>query len=82
MAPDRKEEYTEIFTELETIARVQSVKSSNAIEGIVTIDERINEIMNGINTSLNHTRDSNEKTVEQGNSGGILSWADEGETGG
>ncbi len=73
MAPDRKEEYTEIFTELETIARVQSVKSSNAIEGIVTIDERINEIMNGINTSLNHTRDSNEKTVEQGNSGGILS---------
>ncbi len=53
MAPDRKEEYTEIFTELETIARVQSVKSSNAIEGIVTIDERINEIMNGINTSLN-----------------------------
>ena len=72
MAPDRKEEYTEIFTELETIARVQSVKSSNAIEGIVTIDERINEIMNGINT-LNHTRDSNEKTVEQGNSGGILS---------
>ncbi len=49
MAPDRKEEYTEIFTELETIARVQSVKSSNAIEGIVTIDERINEIMNGIN---------------------------------
>lgn len=73
MAPDRKEEYTEIFTELETIARVQSVKSSNAIEGIVTIDERINEIMNGINTLLNHTRDSNEKTVEQGNSGGILS---------
>ena len=73
MAPDRKEEYTEIFTELETIARVQSVKSSNAIEGIVTIDERINEIMNGINTPVNHTRDSNEKTVEQGNSGGILS---------
>ena len=64
MAPDRKEEYTEIFTELETIARVQSVKSSNAIEGIVTIDERINEIMNGINTSLNHTRDSNEKTIK------------------
>ena len=36
MAGVRKEEYARIFTELESIARVQSVKSSNAIEGIVT----------------------------------------------
>ena len=33
---------TEIFTELEKIAKVQSVKNSNAIEGILTTDERIN----------------------------------------
>ena len=31
----RKNEYTRIFTELEKIAIVQSVKSSNAIEGII-----------------------------------------------
>ena len=36
----RKYEYERIFTELEKIAIVQSVKSSNAIEGIVTSDER------------------------------------------
>lgn len=38
----RKDEYEKIFTALEKIAKVQSVKSSNAIEGIVTSDERIN----------------------------------------
>ncbi|HNZ64165.1 MAG TPA: Fic family protein, partial [Bacillota bacterium] len=41
MAGVRKEAYARVFTELEAIARVQSVKSSNAIEGIVTSDERI-----------------------------------------
>ena len=35
-----------VFTELEKIAIVQSVKSSNAIEGIITSDERIKEIVN------------------------------------
>ena len=34
----RKDEYEKIFIELEKIAKVQSVKSSNAIEGIVTSD--------------------------------------------
>ena len=42
----RKDEYVQIFTELESIAKVQSVKSSNAIEGIVTSDERIQAIVN------------------------------------
>ena len=42
----RKSQYEKIFTELEKIAKVQSVKSSNAIEGILTTDERINEIVN------------------------------------
>lgn len=54
MAGMRKEEYTRIFTELEAVAKVQSVKSSNAIEGIVTSDERINAIVNQNSAPLNH----------------------------
>lgn len=54
MAGVRKEEYAKIFTELESVAKVQSVKSSNAIEGIVTSDTRIREIVNGNSAPLNH----------------------------
>ena len=50
----RKEEYTQIFTELEAVAKVQSIKSSNAIEGIVTSDERIAAIVNQNSAPLNH----------------------------
>jgi len=50
----RKDEYERIFTELEKIAKVQSVKSSNAIEGIITSDERIKEIVNKSSKPLNH----------------------------
>ena len=50
----RKDEFERIFTELEKIAIVQSVKSSNAIEGIVTSDERIEEIVNQNSKPLNH----------------------------
>ena len=50
----RQDEYDKIFTELEKIAIVQSVKSSNAIEGIVTSDERIKEIVNQNSKPLNH----------------------------
>lgn len=50
----KKDEYEKIFTELEKIAVVQSVKSSNAIEGIVTSDERIEEIVNQNSKPLNH----------------------------
>ncbi|MBE5812313.1 MAG: Fic family protein [Clostridiales bacterium] len=50
----RKDEYEKIFTELEKIAKVQSVKSSNAIEGIITSDERIKEIVNQSSKPLNH----------------------------
>lgn len=50
----RKEEYARVFTELEAVARVQSVKSSNAIEGIVTSNERIAEIVNRSSAPLNH----------------------------
>ena len=55
MAGIRKEEYAKVFTELEAVAKVQSVKSSNAIEGIVTSDERIAAIVNRDSAPLNHT---------------------------
>ncbi len=50
----RKAEFSTIFTELESIAKVQSVKSSNAIEGIVTSDQRIAQIVNQSSAPLNH----------------------------
>ena len=49
-----KEHYPDVFTKLERIAKVQSVKGSNAIEGIVTSDQRINEIVNQNSAPLNH----------------------------
>ena len=55
MALDRKEQFIDVFTELEAIAKVQSVKSSNEIEGIVTTDERIHEIVNGNSAPLNYS---------------------------
>lgn len=55
MAGVRKAEHLKIFTELEAVAKVQSVKSSNAIEGIVTSDERIAAIVNQNSAPLNHS---------------------------
>lgn len=54
MAGIRKDEYKQIFTELEAVAKIQSIKSSNAIEGIVTSDERIAAIVNQNSEPLNH----------------------------
>ncbi|MCD8151596.1 MAG: Fic family protein [Clostridiales bacterium] len=54
MAGVRKEEYARVFTELEAVAKIQSIKSSNAIEGIVTSDERIAAIVNQNSAPLNH----------------------------
>ena len=50
----RNESFGDIFSELTAIARVQSVKNSNAIEGIVTSDERIAAIVNRNSAPLNH----------------------------
>ena len=50
----RKEDHVEIFSSLERIAIVQSVKGSNEIEGIVTSEERITQIVNGNSAPLNH----------------------------
>jgi len=55
MASERREQFADVFTALEEIAKIQSVKSSNEIEGIVTTDERINEIVRGNSAPLNHS---------------------------
>lgn len=49
-----KNEYQKIFTELESVAKIQSVKNSNEIEGIITTDERIAQIVNENSAPLNH----------------------------
>lgn len=54
MANVRKSDHLKIFTELEKIAKIQSVKSSNAIEGIVTSDDRIKAIVTQSSAPLNH----------------------------
>ncbi len=54
MAGVRKDKYAQVFTELESVAKVQSVKSSNATEGIVISDERIHAIVNQNSAPLNH----------------------------
>jgi len=51
---ERKDTYPDVFTRLESIAKVQSVRGSNAIEGIVTSEQRINEIVNQNSAPLNH----------------------------
>ena len=53
-AHGRKKDYTQVFTELESVARVPSVKGYNAMEGIVTSDERIRAIVNHSSAPLNH----------------------------
>lgn len=50
----RKNDFQQVFTELESIAKIQSVKSSNEIEGIVTSDERIVQIVQQNSAPLNH----------------------------
>lgn len=54
MSEVRKNDYENIFSELEKIAIVQSVKTSNEIEGIITSDERIREIVNQNSKPVNH----------------------------
>jgi Fic family protein len=43
-----------IFTALERVARVQSVGSSNALEGVVTSEQRLHAIVNQSSAPLNH----------------------------
>ena len=46
--------YPKLFKELTKIAIVQSIISSNAIEGIVTTDERIKGLLSGSVSPINH----------------------------
>lgn len=55
IADEKKSEYPDIFTNLQKIAIIQSVKGSNAIEGIVTTDKRIKEIVNQNSNPINHS---------------------------
>ena len=48
------ESYPKLFEELTKIAIVQSIISSNAIEGIVTTDERIKDLLSGSVSPINH----------------------------
>ena len=54
MARVRKAEFIKVFTELEKVAKIQSVKNSNAIEGIITSDERIKAIVTRSSAPINH----------------------------
>ena len=49
-----KTNYPKVFENLVKIAKVQSVKASNAIEGIVSTDRRIKSIVNKETEPLNH----------------------------
>ena len=55
ISEERRGRNLTVYTELEKIARIQSVKGSNAIEGIITTDARIKEIVEGNSTPVNHT---------------------------
>ena len=54
IADSLKEKMPRVFTNLMKIAKVQSVKASNAIEGIITTDKRIESIVNEQSEPLNH----------------------------
>ena len=53
-AAERKNANRAVLSSLEHIARVQSVKGSNALEGIITTDKRIEAIVNQNSSPLNH----------------------------
>ena len=52
-----KENYADLFLKLESIAQVQSVKASNEIEGIITSEQRLFEIVHQNSAPLNHNEE-------------------------
>ena len=54
LANERKQRNTDIFQHLEEIAKIDSIKASNALEGIVTTERRLQEIARG-GLPQNHT---------------------------
>lgn len=55
----KRDQFENTFVELEKVAKVQSVKSSNEIEGIITTDDRIRAIVN----QNSAPRDHNEREI-------------------
>lgn len=55
----KRDQFESMFIELEKVAKVQSVKSSNEIEGIITTDDRIRAIVN----QNSAPRDHNEREI-------------------
>ena len=55
MSQLRRKKFSVAYSELERIAKMESVKASNAIEGIVTTDARLTELMRESTVPLNHT---------------------------
>ena len=54
---DRQQKFSDVYTELTAVVQIQSVKYSNEIEGIVTTDERIREIVNKSSAPFNHNEE-------------------------
>ncbi|MGN0688685.1 MAG: Fic family protein, partial [Oscillospiraceae bacterium] len=50
----RQADFADVFSAMESVAKIQSVKSSNAIEGIITTDKRIREIVNTSSAPQGH----------------------------
>lgn len=55
MSAVRRQENAAAFRQLEALAKIESVKASNAIEGIVTTDERLRALVVGGAAPRNHT---------------------------
>ncbi|MDO5318525.1 MAG: Fic family protein [bacterium] len=55
LSAERRRQFEKAYSELERIARIESVKASNAIEGIVTTDARLAELMQNGTAPLNHS---------------------------
>lgn len=55
LSAERRQQFGVAYSELERIAKIESVKASNAIEGIVTSDARLAELMREGTAPLNHT---------------------------
>ena len=55
MSAVHRQENAAAFSQLEALAKIESVKASNAIEGIVTTDERLRALVVGGAAPLNHT---------------------------
>ena len=55
LSQERQSVHEEIFRSLADQARIASIKSSNALEGLVTTDQRLHELVQGNSAPLNHT---------------------------